>query len=75
MKKVWLLIKPDQRSPNCNKKQLQPAQSFAEAETLLEQTSEAEAIYTRTGRTPIGGFPDVRELASKIHAALFFKHA
>ncbi len=51
--------------------QLRPAETFSEAETLQEQTSEAEAIYTRTGRSPIGGFPDVRELASKMHAALF----
>jgi len=50
---------------------LRPAETFAEAETLQEQTSEAEAIYTRTGRSPIDGFPDVRELASKMHAALF----
>ena len=51
--------------------QLHPAGTLAEAETLQEQTSEAEAIYSRTGRTPIDGFPDVRELASKMHAALF----
>lgn len=52
-------------------KKLRPADSLAEAETLQEQTSEAEGVYTRTGRTPIAGFPDVRELAGKMHAALF----
>lgn len=52
-------------------RKLRPADSFAEAETLQEQTSEAEGVYTKTGRTPITGFPDVRELVGKMHAALF----
>jgi DNA mismatch repair protein MutS2 len=50
---------------------LSPAETLKEAETLQEQTSEAESIYTRTGRTPISGFPDVRELVGRMHAALF----
>ena len=50
---------------------LRPATSLADAETLLEQTSEAESVYTRTGRTPIMGFPDVRELVGRMRAALF----
>jgi DNA mismatch repair protein MutS2 len=50
---------------------LRPAINLKEAETLQEQTAEAEAIYTRTGRTPVSGFPDVRELAGRMHAALF----
>ena len=50
---------------------LRPATSLKEAETLQEQTWEAESIYTRTGRTPISGFPDVRELVGRMHAALF----
>ncbi|HRX57367.1 MAG TPA: endonuclease MutS2 [Eubacteriales bacterium] len=50
---------------------LRPALSKKDAESLQEQTAEAEAIYTRTGRTPISGFPDVRELVGRMHAALF----
>ena len=50
---------------------LRPATNLKEAETLQEQTWEAESIYTRTGRTPISGFPDVRELVGRMHAALF----
>ena len=50
---------------------LRPAATLKEAETLQEQTWEAESIYTRTGRTPITGFPDVRELVGRMHASLF----
>ncbi|PKM40654.1 MAG: endonuclease MutS2 [Firmicutes bacterium HGW-Firmicutes-9] len=48
-----------------------PVTLLKEAETLQEQTWEAESIYTRTGRTPISGFPDVRELVGRMHASLF----
>ena len=47
------------------------AESLKDAETLQEQTAEAETIYTRTGRTPVSGFPDVRDLVGRMHAALF----
>ena len=50
---------------------LRPVTILKEAETLQEQTWEAESIYTRTGRTPISGFPDVRELVGRMHASLF----
>ena len=50
---------------------LRPATALSDAETLLEQTAEAESIYTRTGRTPITAFPDVRELVGRMRAALF----
>ena len=50
---------------------LRPATTLKDAETLQEQTWEAESIYTRTGRTPISGFPDVRELVGRMHASLF----
>ena len=50
---------------------LRPAATLKEAETLQEQTWEADSIYTRTGRTPITGFPDVRELVGRMHASLF----
>jgi DNA mismatch repair protein MutS2 len=50
---------------------LRPFTALKEAETLQEQTWEAERIYTRTGRTPISGFPDVRELVGRMHASLF----
>ena len=50
---------------------LRPVTSLKEAEALQEQTWEAESIYTRTGRTPVSGFPDVRELVGRMHASLF----
>ncbi len=50
---------------------LRPETNLKEAQKLQEQTSEAESVYTRTGRTPISGFPDVRELVGRMHAALF----
>ena len=50
---------------------IKPAESMNDAETLLEQTAEAENIYTRTGKTPVSGFPDVRELVGRMHASLF----
>ena len=50
---------------------LRPATTLHDAETLQTQTWEAESIYTRTGRTPISGFPDVRELVGRMHASLF----
>ena len=50
---------------------LRPATNLKEAEALQEQTWEAESIYTRTGRTPISGFPDVRDMVGRMHAALF----
>ncbi|MDP3448032.1 MAG: endonuclease MutS2 [Eubacteriales bacterium] len=50
---------------------LRPVTALNEAETLQEQTWEAERIYTRTGRTPVSGFPDVRELVGRMHASLF----
>ncbi len=50
---------------------LRPVTELREAQSLQEQTSEAEHIYTRTGRTPVSGFPDVRELVGRMHASLF----
>ena len=50
---------------------LRPVTALKEAEILQEQTLEAESIYTRTGRTPVSGFPDVRELVGRMHASLF----
>jgi DNA mismatch repair protein MutS2 len=50
---------------------LRPVTARKEAEILQEQTLEAESIYTRTGRTPVSGFPDVRELVGRMHASLF----
>jgi len=54
---------------------LRPASDIKEVETLQEQTDEAEAIYSRTGRTPISGFPDVRELVGRMRAALYHQRA
>ena len=50
---------------------LRPVTARKEAEILQDQTLEAESIYTRTGRTPVSGFPDVRELVGRMHASLF----
>ena len=50
---------------------LRPVTTLKEAELLQEQTWEAESIYTRTGRTPISGFPDVRDMVGRMHASLF----
>ena len=50
---------------------LRPVTALKEAEILQEQTLEAESIYTRTGRTPVSDFPDVRELVGRMHASLF----
>jgi len=50
---------------------LRPVTALKEAELLQEQTWEAESIYTRTGRTPISGFPDVRDMVGRMHASLF----
>ena len=49
---------------------LRPVSELAEAERLLAQTAEAESVYRRTGRTPIEGFPDIRAMLQRIHAAL-----
>ena len=50
---------------------LRPVTTLKEAELLQEQTWEAESIYTRTGRTPISSFPDVRDMVGRMHASLF----
>ena len=49
---------------------LVPATNLRDAETLLQQTEEADAVYRRTGRTPIAAFPDIRGLLGRLHAAL-----
>lgn len=46
-----------------------PVSSVAEAEHLLQQTEEADSVYRRTGRSPVEGYPDIREMLSRIHAA------
>lgn len=48
---------------------LAPVSTLEEAEHLLQQTMEADAIYRRTGRTPVDGFPDIRDMLARIHAA------
>ena len=48
---------------------LKPADRLSDVETLLQQTTEADSLYRRTGRTPIEGFPDIREMLARIHAA------
>ncbi|MEG1755218.1 MAG: endonuclease MutS2 [Clostridia bacterium] len=48
-----------------------PTDALADAQTLLQQTIEADVVCRRTGSTPILAFPDVRTLLGKLHAALF----
>ena len=48
---------------------LAPAPTLEEAERLLQQTEEADAIYRRTGRTVVEAFPDIRNMLARIHAA------
>ena len=50
---------------------LRPAETLRDAQTLLDQTTEADGVMRRTGRTPITDFPDVRNLLGRLHAALF----
>lgn len=49
---------------------LRPAASLKEAETLLAQTCEADGVYRRTGRSPVGDFPDIRQMLSRLRVAL-----
>lgn len=49
---------------------LHPVSDLAAAERMLQETEEAESVYRRTGRTPIEGFPDMRDTLRRIHAAL-----
>ncbi len=46
-----------------------PASELSRANLLLAETAEADAIYRRTGRTPVNGFPDIRDNLCRIHAA------
>ncbi len=50
---------------------LKPASRHEDATRLLRQTEEAESVYSRTGRSPITSFPDVRDLVGRMHASLF----
>ncbi len=49
---------------------LLPAANLRDAQTLLQQTEEADGVYRRAGRTPIAAFPDIRPLLGRLHAAL-----
>lgn len=50
---------------------LHPSGSFAEVQTALALTAEAESMYIRTGHSPVESFPDMRECLKRLHAALF----
>lgn len=50
---------------------LRPSGSFAEVQTALALTAEAESMYIRTGHSPVESFPDMRECLKRLHAALF----
>ena len=48
---------------------LTPVSDLEAARTLLKQTWEADAIYRRTGRTPVESFPDIRNTLRRAPAA------
>ncbi len=50
---------------------LRPADNLRDAETLLTQTTEADDVYRRTGKSPVADFPDVRPALGRLHAALY----
>ncbi len=54
---------------------LKPFGSFDEVKSALALTAEAETVLIRSGRSPIEGFPDMRECLKRIHAALFVSPA
>lgn len=45
-----------------------PVSDLETANRLLRQTWEADAIYRRTGRTPVDAFPDIRSTLLRIRA-------
>ena len=47
---------------------LRPAANMDDAETLLNQTEEALAVYRRIGRSPVDSFPDILELLQRLPA-------
>ena len=49
--------------------ELTPVSDLDAARQLLRQTWEADAIYRRTGRTPVESFPDLRNTLRRAHAA------
>ena len=50
--------------------ELLPKHTLEIIETSLEQTAEADAVFRRTGKTPIMGFDDIRPMLKHIHATL-----
>ncbi|MDO4852960.1 MAG: endonuclease MutS2 [Clostridia bacterium] len=48
---------------------LTPSTDLDTARRLLRQTWEADAIFRRTGRTPVDTFPDLRNTLRRAHAA------
>ena len=48
---------------------LVPVSDLETARKLLRQTWEADAIYRRTGRTPVESFPDLRNTLRRAHAS------
>lgn len=45
-----------------------PVSDLAAAQRLLNETEEAESVFRRTGRLPVGAFPDIRQLLLRVHA-------
>ena len=48
---------------------LRPVSDLEDAQTMLRQTWEADAIYRRTGHTPVESFPDIRNTLLRAPAA------
>ncbi len=49
---------------------LLPSSDMADVERMLSETEEASMILRATGRTPVEGFPDIRDMLRRIHATL-----
>ena len=49
---------------------LLPSSEMEDVERMLTETEEAVMILRSTGRTPVEGFPDIRDMLRRIHATL-----
>lgn len=50
---------------------MEPSGDFDTVERELKLTAEAEALFYKTGRSPVDDFPDMRHCLERMHAALF----
>ncbi|MBQ6425482.1 MAG: endonuclease MutS2 [Clostridia bacterium] len=49
---------------------LRPSSDMEDVNRMLTETEEAVMILRSTGRTPVDGFPDIRDMLQRIHATL-----